>query len=66
MKAALAAFLLPLALAGCELFVPSQSAPTQPPQRAIDQGGAGPPPGRTEAERQARKDYYGGPRGDEW
>jgi len=31
-------------------------------------GGAqgGPPPGRTEAERQARKDYYRGPRGDEF
>lgn len=29
-------------------------------------GGSGPPPGRTAAERQARKDYYRGPRGLEW
>jgi len=29
-------------------------------------GGVGPPPGRTAAERQARKTYYGGPRGEEW
>ena len=26
----------------------------------------GPPPGRTSSERQARKDYYRGPRGDEF
>jgi len=28
--------------------------------------GLAPPPGRTSAERQARKDYYRGPRGDEF
>lgn len=28
--------------------------------------GSGPPPGRTASERQARKDYYRGPRGDEF
>ncbi len=27
-------------------------------------GGVGPPPGRTPTERQARRDYYRGPRGD--
>jgi hypothetical protein len=29
-------------------------------------GGSGPPPGRTQAEREQRKDYYRGPRGDEF
>ena len=29
-------------------------------------GLGGPPPGRTSAERQARKDYYRGPRGQEF
>lgn len=28
--------------------------------------GSAPPPGRTEAERSARRKYYQGPRGDEW
>lgn len=28
--------------------------------------GTAPPPGRTEAERAARRKYYQGPRGDEW
>lgn len=28
--------------------------------------GGGPPPGRTASERQARKDYYRGPRGNEF
>lgn len=28
--------------------------------------GNAPPPGRTEAERSARRKYYQGPRGDEW
>lgn len=28
--------------------------------------GSPPPPGRTDAERQARRDYYRGPRGDEF
>lgn len=29
-------------------------------------GGSGPPPGRTPAEREARKTYYQGPRGEEF
>ena len=29
-------------------------------------GGSGPPPGRTASERQARKEYYRGPRGQEF
>ncbi len=44
---------------GTQIYVPKTQA-TDPP------GGVGPPPGRTAAERQARKTYYGGPRGEEW
>lgn len=53
-----------LALTGC-LGTPntdSSSAGTY----NVAVGGAPPPPGRTDAERQARRDYYRGPRGDEF
>lgn len=32
----------------------------------VGRGGNGPPPGRTAAEREARRDYYRGPRGHEF
>lgn len=57
-------------LAGCESPI-DFNAPSGPkihaPRTPVSQpAGLPPPPGRTNAERQARRDYYSGPRGDEF
>lgn len=75
-----AALALALVLAGCtgggggvDLSVSGDAAvgvssSSGPSSGTVRYGGglAGPPPGRTAEERQARKDYYRGPRGDEF
>jgi hypothetical protein len=53
-------------MASCQEVQPHVPAAQAHDGKVINQGGAGPAPGRTEAERQARKDYYQGPRGDEF
>lgn len=63
--------LLLWALSACESSIDFKSPKgiqVNNPQTPVSgpPGGVGPPPGRTPAERQARKTYYGGPRGEEW
>lgn len=61
--------ILPVALLGLAGCVPTtQASYTSTPPEFGARGGiiGGPPSGRTESERQARKDYYRGPRGDEF
>ena len=60
--------ILPIALLGLAGCVPTTQASytSAPPEFAAGGAIGGPPPGRTGAERQARKDYYRGPRGDEF
>lgn len=60
-------YFLPLALLGLAGCVPTSNASynSAPPEFGA-RGGVGPAPGQTDAERQARKDYYRGPRGDEF
>ncbi|MFT7596707.1 MAG: hypothetical protein ACI8R4_004046 [Paracoccaceae bacterium] len=58
---------LPIALLGLAGCVPTtQASYTSAPPEIGVRGGIGPPSGRTGAEREARKDYYRGPRGDEF
>ncbi len=64
--ALVAGFVSMAGMAGCEELGPHQTVPQVHKGQVINQGGAGPAPGRTEAERQARKAYYKGPRGDEF
>lgn len=52
-----------ISLAACE---PTASMSVAAAPSANPVGGLAPPPGRTSAERQARKDYYRGPRGNEF
>ena len=52
-----------ISLAACE---PSVGTPVSTSPSANVVGGLGPPSGRTETERQTRKDYYRGPRGDDF
>ncbi len=53
-----------VALTGC-LETPNTGGSSGGPPN-IAAGGLPPAPGRTDAERQARRDYYRGPRGDEF
>jgi len=57
-------FILALALTGLTgcMETGGTSSSSAPP--AVTGGNLAPPPGRTEAERQARKDAFRGPRGD--
>jgi hypothetical protein len=56
-----------IALSGCTaastVAAPSYTGASAP---SGSWGGAGPPPGRTASERAARKEYYRGPRADEF
>ncbi len=70
----LSKYLLPLALSGSALFslaaceptgTSHVSAPPSDPSNYVV-GGLAPPAGRTATARQARRDYYQGPRGDEF
>lgn len=55
-----------MALTGACVPENGGSGSTAPPPEFGPRGGLAPPPGRTEAERQARRSYYQGPRGDEF
>ena len=61
-------YFLPFALLGLAGCVPTTQASYTPPPPDFAIGGArgGPPPGRTDAEREARRNYFRGPRGDEF
>jgi len=60
--------LLPIVLLGLVGCVPTTqtSYTNTPPEYGAGGGIGGPPPGRTGAERHARKEYYRSPRGDEF
>lgn len=59
-------YLMALAMLGLAACEPSGGASFASAPSADLVGGLAPPRGQTSAERQARKEYYRGPRGDEF
>jgi hypothetical protein len=60
-------YLTGLALVSIAACTPTGGTPIAgEPSSSNVVGGLAPPPGQTEAERQASKDYYRGPRGNEF
>jgi hypothetical protein len=59
-------FLIALVVIGLTACDPTGIPSFSTPAPIEIHSGLGPPPGRTADERQARKDYYRGPRGDEF